>query len=99
MILAAINLGIFTILFLVLGLIKPSWPLFFVDKPTRFTIIVISTIMVMATGTLWVEGTRRAKLEKEAATPSTRTVAPEPTPVPTPAEPAAVPKSDKPAVK
>lgn len=88
----AINLAIFTLLFFVLGMIKPKWPLFFLEKPTRFMILMITPILIMITVTLYGEGVRREK-EAEAITSISQikeTPAPAPVPVPEPA-------SEKPA--
>lgn len=91
------NLGIFTIIFFVLGMIKPKWPLFFLKEPTRFAIVIITTVMIMIVMTMYGEGNRRlkqqqAKAEKPAATdmipePETPTIPAESTPKPQPAKP------------
>jgi Mg2+/citrate symporter len=83
----AFNLGMWTILFFILGMYKPQWPLFFLKKPDRFMIVVITTILVMITVTLYGEGTRRAKLEQAAKLPVPQDVAPVPVPVPAPETP------------
>ena len=73
----AINLGIFTIAFFILGMIKPKWPLFFLEKPDRLNIIFISTIMVMIVITLFGEGHRRNVLEQQKKSkPTSAEVAP-----------------------
>ena len=60
----AFNLGFFTIIFLIVGLIKPKWPLFFMEKPDRFMVAVITTIMIMIVMTLYGEGHRRNEMER-----------------------------------
>ncbi len=80
----AFNLGLWTILFFILGMYRPQWPLFFLKKPDRFMIVVITTILVMITFTLYGEGARRAKLEQAAKPPVSQDVAPTPVPVPVP---------------
>jgi VIT1/CCC1 family predicted Fe2+/Mn2+ transporter len=92
MIPAAIDLGLITILFFVLGMIKPKWPLFFMENPGRFLIVVITTILFMITATLYGEGLRREKLEKAAEQPASQSTVPAPVPVP-------VPEPEKPAAK
>jgi hypothetical protein len=86
------DLAMWTVLFFIVGMYRPQWPLFFLKKPDRFMIVVITTIFVMATFTLYGEGMRREKLAKEATTvvapKSTNT---DSTPVPVP-----VPSPDKP---
>lgn len=89
MIPAAINLGILTILFFVLGMIKPKWPLFFMEKPGRFIILVVTTILFMITATLYGEGLRREKLEQAAKQPISQGTVQAPVPVPVPEKPAA----------
>ena len=81
----AFNLGIGTVLFFIIGMYKPQWPLFFLKKPDRFMILVITTIFVMITLTLYGEGTRRDKLELAAKQPVTQSAVPTPVPVPVPA--------------
>ena len=84
MITGAINLGIWTILFFVIGMFKPQWPLFFMKSPNRFIIIVVTTILFMITATLYGEGLRREKLEKATEQPMPQSSVPVPVPVPVP---------------
>nr|WP_179210330.1 hypothetical protein [Crenothrix polyspora] len=56
---AAINLGLLTALFFIVGMIKPKWALFFMDKPNRFIILVVSTVLVMVSFTMFGEGNRQ----------------------------------------
>ena len=78
----AFDLGIWTILFFIIGMYKPQWPLFFLKKPDRFMILVITTIFVMITMTLYGEGTRRDKLAQAAKQPVTQGTVPVPGPLP-----------------
>jgi hypothetical protein len=94
MVAAAIDLLIITLLFFVLGMIKPKWPLFFMETPGRFIIVVVTTILFMITATLYGEGIRREKIEKAAKQPASQTTMPTPVPVPVPA-----PAPEKPAAK
>ena len=94
MITGAINLGIWTILFFILGMYKPQWPLFFMKTPSRFIILAITTVLFMITATLYGEGLRREKLEQAAKQPVSESVVPVPVPVPVPA-----PAPQKPAAK
>ena len=82
MITGAIDLGIWTLLFFILGMYKPQWPLFFMKNPSRFIIVVVTTILVMITGTLYGEGLRREKMEKAAKEPISHSSVPVPVPVP-----------------
>ncbi|MGJ0429129.1 hypothetical protein [Methylobacter sp.] len=88
MIYAAFNIGILTILFFVIGMIKPQWPLFFLKKPDRFWILAISTVLFMITMTLYGEGNRRAKLEQAPKQSLSQDAAPVPVPESAPAKPA-----------
>jgi hypothetical protein len=82
MISAAINLGILTVLFFVFGMIKPKWPLFFMESPSRFIILIVTTILFMITATLYGEGLRREKMENTEKHPITQSTVPVPVPVP-----------------
>ena len=84
MVIYAFDLGIWTILFFIIGMYKPQWPLFFLKKPDRFMILVITTIFIMITMTLYGEGTRRDKLEQAAKQPVTQGTVPVPVPAPAP---------------
>jgi glucan phosphoethanolaminetransferase (alkaline phosphatase superfamily) len=98
MVLQALNLGILTLLFFVIGMIKPKWALFFMEKPSRWLITVITTVFFMITMTLYGEGMRQAKLLEKHMKPSASISAPapepiaEPVPVPVPEAPKAAPK-------
>ncbi|WP_394754759.1 hypothetical protein [Crenothrix sp.] len=56
---AAINLGLLTALFFIVGMIKPKWALFFMDKPNRFIILMITTVLIMVSFTMFGEGNRQ----------------------------------------
>jgi hypothetical protein len=100
----AFDFGLWTLLFFIVGMIKPQWPLFFLKKSDRFMILVITTIFVMITFTLYGEGTRREKLAKEKEdaakiiVPQGTNSAPVPVPVPVPA-PTPTPDKTTPAKK
>lgn len=64
MITGAINLGVWTLIIFFLGMYKPQWPLFFMKNPSRFIIIMITTILVMITFTLYGEGLRQENLSR-----------------------------------
>lgn len=82
MVAQAINLGILTAMFFIAGMIKPKWPLFFMEKPNRFLILVISTILFMISATMYGEGHRQEKKEKATKEALTQPQAPVPVPVP-----------------
>ena len=91
----AFDLGIWTLLFFLVGMYKPQWPLFFLKKPDRFLILIITTVFVMIALTLYGEGTRRDKLAQEAKAVAHEADSALPS-VPTTAVPAPAPSSDKP---
>jgi hypothetical protein len=94
MIVYAFDFGLWTILFFVVGMINPRWALFFLEKPSRFLILIITTVFVMITFTLYGEGARRDKLAQNVkVAPKSADVSTAPVPVPVP-----VPTPDKPAV-
>lgn len=97
---AAFHTGIWTLLFLIVGMIKPQWPLFFLKKPDRFLILIISTVMFMVTFTLFGEGNRQKALEEKATKEVVSkivnsTSAPEAVPVPVPEIPTIKPTPPK----
>jgi len=95
MIPGAINLLVITVLIFLLGMFKPKWPLFFMENPSRFLILAITTVLFMISATLYGEGLRREKLEKAAIQPATESTIHEPVPVPVPE----APKPANPAAK
>lgn len=56
---AALNLGLLTILFFIIGMIKPQWSLFFMDKPSRFIVLMVTTVLTMVAFTMFGEGHRQ----------------------------------------
>jgi hypothetical protein len=84
MILFAFNLAIWTVVFFIVGMIKPQWPLFFMKKPDRFIILVVTTILVMITFTLYGEGRKERDLEEKAKKPAFESSQPVQIPVPVP---------------
>ncbi len=86
------TLLLWTIVIFGLGMYKPKWPLFFLEKPTSCMILGFTLVLFMITATLFGEGNRRAKLEEAAKHKTTEATAVEPAPVPVP-----VPAPEKPA--
>lgn len=64
---AAIDTGLLTLFFFIAGMIKPKWPLFFLKKPDRFMILIISTVLFMITFTLFGEGNRQKALDEKTS--------------------------------
>lgn len=103
MVLQAINLGILTLLFFIVGMINPKWALFFMQKPTRWPVIAVTTMFFMIVMTMYGEGVRQQKiLEKHkhqtaaSTTAATPVPTPESVPVPVPVE---TPKKPDPTKK
>ena len=90
------TLLLWTLVIFGLGMYKPKWPLFFLEKPTRFMILGITLVLFMITATLFGEGNRRAKLEEAAKHKTTEITAPAPAPEPVPV-PVPAPAPEKPA--
>jgi hypothetical protein len=85
MITAAFDLAAWTILFFLVGMYKPKWALFFLKKPDRFLILVITLIFVMISFTLYGEGHRQAQEAKEKLLQSVQKTEQPAVPVPVPA--------------
>lgn len=85
MINAAFHTGIWTLVFFIVGMINPKWPLFFLKKPDRFLILVISTVLFMVSATLFGEGNRQKALEEQSAKETvSKIITPSSAPVPVP---------------
>ena len=56
MITAAINILIYSILMLVIGLYKPKWALFWMKSPDRVMVVIFSAVLFMIAATLFGEG-------------------------------------------
>lgn len=95
MINTSFHLAVYTFLFFLIGMYNPKWALFFLKKPDRFTVSIVTTIFIMATMTLYGEGLRQKKQEEQATERviknSVTPTAPVPVPNPAPA-PVANPK-------
>ena len=93
---AAFHTGIWTLLFFIVGMIKPKWPLFFLKKPDRFLILIISTVLFMVSATLYGEGNRQRAAEEQAAKDVAAKIAkPSPVTAPVPEIPVTTPSSPK----
>lgn len=87
MIVHAFNIGFISLLFFIIGMFKPNWALFFLKKPDRFLVIIISTVLFMITMTMFGIGTKELKEQKAKANVSKSAESnstPVPVPVPTP---------------
>jgi hypothetical protein len=62
MVLASIHILVYTVIFFIVGMIKPKWPLFFLEQPTRFMISSITLVAFMIGATVYGEGHRQELL-------------------------------------
>ncbi len=97
MIIAAINLLILSVLILIIGMLKPGWLLFWMDKPGRMPILWIVVFLFMIAAVLFGEGERRKKLEmaKTQAPVSSASASEKPMPESAPAANAASQKTQE----
>ena len=88
----AFNILILSVVLLLVGLFKPKWVLFWVDKPTRLPIIMLSSVLFMAGSVMFGEGNKQLKQEKAQTSVSQPAAPSAEVPVaPAPAVPAAKP--------
>ena len=66
MVTAAINIFIYTVIFFLIGMFKPNWVLFFMKKPNRVMVMMLSAVLFMVAATLFGEGTRKNKLDEDS---------------------------------
>jgi hypothetical protein len=59
------NIFIFAVCYLIVGLIKPNWALFFMKEPTRLGPVLISLALIMTAATMYGEGLRDAPISPE----------------------------------
>lgn len=73
MVLASVHILLYTAIFLLVGLYKPKWALFFLKNPTRFLVSSIALIGFMIGATVYGEGHKQelltAKQEAEKVQP------------------------------
>jgi hypothetical protein len=82
LLLHALNLGALTLLFFIVGMIKPKWALFFMEKPTRWLITAITTVCVMIVMTMYGEGNKQAQVAAKHKKPNAASIATVPVPIP-----------------
>lgn len=63
----AFNIMILSAVFLLVGLIKPKWLLFWVKQPGRLPVIIISSALFMVAAIMFGEGNKQLKQEKATA--------------------------------
>jgi len=76
LIIAGINVLILSGLFLIVGMIKPGWLLFWMDKPSRLAIVLLVSLLAMVGVTLFGEGGRQKQLEIATSVPKSTDSAP-----------------------
>ena len=59
MIIWAFNLLLLSVFIFIIGMIKPQWLLFWMEKPNRFVIVGVSVILLMAGAILFGEGNKQ----------------------------------------
>ncbi len=64
----SINLLVLAVGFLIVGMIKPQWILFWMDKPARMPIIMLSIVLFMAAATMFGEASRQKQTESSEVT-------------------------------
>jgi hypothetical protein len=65
----AFTLMVLTALFLLFGLIKPKWMLFWMKNPDRIWVLAITAFLFMASMTLYGEANRRLQEAQQASGP------------------------------
>ncbi len=87
-----ISLILLSGLVLIVGMIKPKWILFWMEKPTRMIIAAVAMVMFMIGAVLFGEGNQQKKREQEKQLQAVQPVNPEAEkPAPTAPPPSAVP--------
>ncbi len=61
----AFNIFIFAVCYLIVGLIKPNWALFWMKEPSRLGPVLISLALIMTAATMYGEGLRNAPISPE----------------------------------
>lgn len=97
------NIFIFAVCYLIVGLIKPNWALFWMKEPTRLGPILISLSLIMTAATMYGEGLRDAPISPENVKRAKEKLANQQKNTPIPPQektsPAVIKKSTTPEVK
>lgn len=64
----SINLLVLAIGFLIVGMIKPHWILFWMEKPKRIAIIILSVVLFMAAAVMFGEANKEKQGESTTQT-------------------------------
>ncbi len=68
MIVYAINLFILSIVIFIVGMVKPGWIMFWMDKPSRMGVMWLAVLLFMGAAVLFGEGERQKKLAQSTQT-------------------------------
>jgi len=66
----SINLLVLSVGFLIVGMIKPKWLLFWMDQPGRMPIVILSSVLFMAGATMFGEANRAKQQSQVVAVQS-----------------------------
>lgn len=73
----SINILVLSIGFLIVGMIKPNWILFWMEKPARMPIVVLSSVLFMVSAVMFGEAnkekTQQIKVEQAVVETATET--------------------------
>lgn len=67
----SINILILSIGFFILGMVKPQWLLFWMEKPSRMPIVLLSVVLFMVGAVMFGEANKAKHQEQQSAQPST----------------------------
>jgi len=68
MIVYAINLFILSVLIFIVGMVKPGWIMFWMDKPSRMGVVWLAVLLFMGAAVLFGEGNRQKRLAENTQT-------------------------------
>jgi len=67
----SINILVLAIGFFIVGMIKPNWLLFWMDKPSRMPVVLLSIILFMVSVVMFGEANKAKQQEQEITQLST----------------------------
>lgn len=63
----AFNIFVLSLVVLGVGMYKPKWILLWMDKPGRFPVVLIASVLFMASAVMFGEGNKQLQQEKAQA--------------------------------
>lgn len=66
MIILSINLLILSVGLLIVGLVKPHWILFWMEKPRRMPVVMLSVVLFMTAVVMFGEANRQKEIDNQA---------------------------------